>query len=147
MEERAFSRKCGKCRQRAVAIESIAYSIQIDHDGRKYPVTIPALTVPRCSNCQTIAIDAEADRQIDEAFRREAKLLTGNQIRENRLRFGLKQEELADLLGISVSTLSRWETGAQVQQRCMDKLLRAFFEVPEVRQWLGRADQIGRAHV
>jgi hypothetical protein len=40
-------------------------------------------------------------------------------------------------LDVSESTLSRWETGAQIQQRAMDKLLRGFFEVPAFRQYLG----------
>jgi hypothetical protein len=40
-------------------------------------------------------------------------------------------------LQIADATLSRWETGAQIQQRSMDRLLRGFFFVPEFRRFLG----------
>src|SRR6266545_1183860 len=116
MTERAFSRKCGKCRERAVALANVPYTTQVDHDGRKYVVSLPALTVPRCNNCGTIVLDEEANRQISEAFRQQAGLLTPEQIRQKRVVLGLTQQELADQLGVAVSTLSRWETGAQIQQ-------------------------------
>ncbi len=136
MAERRFSPKCGKCRQRSVALVTIPYDITIDHDGRKYQIHIPALTVPRCAACGEIAIDDEADRVIEAAFRQEAKLLAGAEIRRLRERLGLTQQELADRLGIAGATLSRWETGAQRQQRAMDVLLRLFFNVPEARAYL-----------
>jgi putative zinc finger/helix-turn-helix YgiT family protein len=136
MESRVFSRKCGKCRQRDVAIATIPYEIQIDHDGRKYHVSIPALSVPQCGNCGILSIDSEADRQIDAAFRKVAGLLTQEEIREGRKKLGYDQKPFADLLGIAVSTLSRWETGTQIQQRFHDGILRAVFAIPELRSFL-----------
>lgn len=136
MSQRVFARKCGNCRQRAMEIATIPYDIQIDHDGRKYQVHIPALTVPKCGHCGEISIDTEADKQIDEAFHREADLWTGEQIRNARTRLSLNQQQLADALGIAVSTLSRWETGAQIQQRALDKFLRSFFALPILRSHL-----------
>src|SRR5437660_11806252 len=96
MTERDFSRKCGKCRQRAVVLTAIPYSVQIDHDGRKYQVAIPALTVPKCAACGTIALDDEANKEISAAFRQQAGLLTPEQIREGREKLGLSQQEMAD---------------------------------------------------
>ena len=147
MEERLFSPKCGRCRQRAVALATVPYTIQIDHDGRKYDVHLPALTVPRCTNCGEVAIDEVADRMIEEAFRREAGLLTPETIRRNREALGLTQKELAGLLAVGEATLSRWETGAQIQQRSLDRLLRAFFAFPDLRAALAeeqRAPRLGR---
>jgi DNA-binding transcriptional regulator YiaG len=43
------------------------------------------------------------------------------------------QKELAVQLAVAEATLSRWETGGQIQQRAMDKLLRLFFGLPAVR--------------
>jgi putative zinc finger/helix-turn-helix YgiT family protein len=136
MEERSFSKKCGRCRQRAVTIQSTPYTIQIDHDGQKYQVHLPALTVPRCGNCGEIAIDDEADRQIDRAFRDVAGLLSPEEIREGRKRLGYDQKPFAEMLGIAVSTLSRWETGSQIQQRFHDGILRAAFQLPALRTFL-----------
>jgi putative zinc finger/helix-turn-helix YgiT family protein len=136
MSERAFSKKCSKCRQRAVALAVAPYTTQIDHDGRKYTVAIPDLVVPQCANCGTISLDDEANRQISAAFRQQAGLLTPEQIRAHRAALGLTQQALADLLGVAVATLSRWETGAQIQQRALDRFLRSFFKIPELRQAL-----------
>jgi putative zinc finger/helix-turn-helix YgiT family protein len=136
MTARIFSPKCGKCRQKAVVLVSVPYTTQIDHDGRKYTVTLPNLTVPRCSNCGTVALDEEANREISAAFRQQAGLLSPEQIRRQRQASGLTQQALAEALGVAVSTLSRWETGGQIQQRCLDRFLRAFFDLPDLRQRL-----------
>jgi putative zinc finger/helix-turn-helix YgiT family protein len=142
MPERQFSKKCGKCHQRSVSLVAVPYTTQIDHDGRNYTVTIPDLMVPKCSNCGTISLDEEANRQISACFRRQAGLLSPEQIRDQRSRLGLTQDALADLLGVAASTLSRWETGAQIQQRSFDRYLRSFFAVPELRRALANGDAL-----
>jgi putative zinc finger/helix-turn-helix YgiT family protein len=147
MAEREFSKKCGKCRERAVVLAPVTYTTQIDHDGRKYTVTLPDLVVPRCANCGTVALDEEANRQITAAFRAQAGLLSPEQIRRQREFLGLTQEALAELLGVAVATLSRWETGAQVQPRALDRFLRSFFVVPELRQALQGEDRLRVAEV
>ena len=119
-----------------MAIATVPYSVPIDHDGRKYIVKIPALDVPKCTNCGAISIDDYASRQIDKAFRQEAKLLTADEIRSGRKLLALRQQEFADILGIGVSTLSRWESGAQIQQHFHDGILRAFFTLPDMRAYL-----------
>jgi len=119
-----------------MSLQRVPYSIQVDHDGRKYQVTVPDLLLPKCSNCGEIALDEQASRDIDTAFRRVAGLLSPEEIREGRTRLGLNQQAFADQLGIAVSTLSRWENGVQVQQRVMDRILRAFFDVAPLREYL-----------
>lgn len=106
------------------------YATTIEHDGRTYRVEVPALTVPRCANCQAISIDDEADRQISAAFRREARLLAPEEVRRGREKLGLTQKQFAALLGVGEATISRWETGAQIQQRAMDRFLRVCFASP-----------------
>src|SRR5262245_51991481 len=140
MSDRAFARKCGHCGQRAVALTVVPYTVQIDHDGRKYTISIPDLSVPRCGSCGTVALDEEANRRISAALRQEVGLLSPEQIRAHRVALGLTQQALADLLGVAVATLSRWETGAQIQQRSLDRFLRAFFALPQLRQALVEDD-------
>jgi putative zinc finger/helix-turn-helix YgiT family protein len=121
-----------------MAIAVVPFDIQIDHDSKKYDVHVPALSVPKCTNCGALSIDDEASEQIDRAFRKTAKLLTPYEIREGRVKLGYAQQaEFARAFGIGVSTLCRWETGAQIQQHFHDSMLRAFFEVPELREFLG----------
>ena len=88
---------------------------------------LPALTVPQFGNCQAMSIDDEADQQISAAFRREARLLTPEEIREGREKLGLTQKQFANLLGVREATVSRRETG--VQQRAMDRFLRVWDQV------------------
>lgn len=112
------------------------YAITIEHDGRAYQVEIPALTVPQCANCKTLSIDDEADRQISAAFRHEARLLTPEEVRQGREKLGLTQKQFANLLGVGEATVSRWETGAQIQQRAMDRFLRVCFASPSAVELL-----------
>lgn len=145
MSERRFAPRCGECRQKTMRLATVPYSIQIHHDGKKYDVDIPALSVPKCQNpeCGALSIDDEASEQIDRAFRREAKLLTSEEIREGRIRIGYgNQQEFAACFGVSPSTVSRWENGSQIQQHFHDGILRAFFDLPEFRKFLEQLHRI-----
>jgi putative zinc finger/helix-turn-helix YgiT family protein len=130
MTNRSYPKRCGKCGQKDMRLATVQYSTTIEHDGRVYRVEIPSLTVPQCANCGAISIDDEADRQISAAFRREAGLLAPEDIRLGREKLGLTQKQFANLLGIGESTVSRWETGAQIQQRAMDRFLRVCLSSP-----------------
>jgi DNA-binding transcriptional regulator YiaG len=136
MADREFSKKCGRCKQRAVEIADVPFSLEVDHDGRRYPVSIRSLSVPKCANCGEFSIDAVAEKQIDGAFRSVAGLLPPEAIRSGRQHLSLTQQQLADTLGIAVTTISRWENGYQVQQRFHDRILRAFFAMPGLRVFL-----------
>jgi putative zinc finger/helix-turn-helix YgiT family protein len=130
MTTRTYPKRCGKCGEKKMKLATMPYSTTIEHDGRAYRVEIPALTVPQCANCQAISIDDDADQQISAAFRREARLLTPEEFRQGREKLGLTQKQFANLLGVGESTVSRWETGAQIQQRAMDRFLRVCFASP-----------------
>ena len=128
-----FPWKCGRCGERAVVPAIVSYTTQIEHDGRSYSVTVPALEIPRCSKCGAMVRDDPSNRRISDALRQQLGLLTPEQIRKNRETLGLTQRQLANRLGIADATLSRWETGAQIQQRSMDRLLRLYFAFDNVR--------------
>ena len=130
MTTRTYPKRCGKCGQKRIQLVTVPYATTIEHDGRAYRVEIPALTVPRCGSCQALSIDDEADRQISAAFRREARLLAPEDIRQGREKLGLTQKQFANLLGVGEATVSRWETGAQIQQRAMDRFLRVCLASP-----------------
>ena len=65
-----------------MAIATIPYDITMDRDGRKYEVHIPALTVPKCSNCGAISIDQCAEDQIESALQQRIDLAALTQIRK-----------------------------------------------------------------
>jgi putative zinc finger/helix-turn-helix YgiT family protein len=100
--------------------------------------------VPQCGNFQAISFDDEADRQISAAVRREARVLTPEEIPGGREKLGLTQKQFANLLGVGEATVSRWETGAQIQQRAMDRFLRVCLASPAAVELLRSDFQTGR---
>ncbi len=129
--------KCAACRERAVAPETLSsYSAALEHDGKRYDVELHDLPVLRCGRCGEVVFGDEAESRLSDALRDAAGLLHPAEIRGRREAFGLTQKQLARRLRIAESTLSRWETGAQIQQKCMDLMLRSFFDVPELRRYL-----------
>ena len=133
MAKKPFPWKCPVCKERAVREAIVNHVVDMEHDGRTYSVKVDGLKTPRCDNCGEICPDAEAYRQITLAFLGTAKLLTPQQIQQNRERLRLTQKEFAAALGVAEATVSRWENGVQIQQRSSDNLLRIFFGVPQVR--------------
>jgi putative zinc finger/helix-turn-helix YgiT family protein len=133
---------CGKCRQHAVERQTLPYSTEVQYDGRLYTVDVPEFRVPRCQNCGAMVLDDDANDQITEALRHQLGLLSPQQIRSNHEALGMRQRDLANLLGVGESTVSRWETGSQIQQKSLDKLMRLYFAIPEVRRALADRDRI-----
>ena len=131
-------RKCMHCRHRTVAPAILpSHTADMEHDGRKYQVQLSNFPVLKCENCGEIALQDEATDLLFEGLRAAAGLLSSAEIRQRREDLNLTQKELAKFLRVSDSSLSRWETGSQMQQRAMDILLRAFFELKEFRSFLG----------
>ena len=131
-----FPRKCPRCRERALDRATERYETTVEHDGRTYHVAIPDLALLKCTACGNRILPEEADERVSAEFRRAAGFLAPEEIRAGRNRLGLTQKSLADQLGVAEATLSRWETGAQIQQRAFDRLLRAYFDLPELRSYL-----------
>jgi putative zinc finger/helix-turn-helix YgiT family protein len=132
-QSKPFPWKCAECGARAVMPVTVAYAVDMEYDGRTYPVEVPDLVAPQCSQCRAIVVDDAANRQLSAALRETLGILTPQQIRTNREALGLTQKQLANCLGVADATISRWETGAQIQQRAMDRLLRLFFGFSSVR--------------
>ena len=138
-----FPQKCPNCRKATVMTVVEEYRADVEHDGRSYPLTIPDLPVLTCSACGNRALDRDSSDRVSKALRTVVGLLLPEAIRSYRMNLLLTQKLLAEHLGIAESTLSRWETGAQIQQRAFDKLLRLYFDVPEAHRHLGYIDVSG----
>jgi len=136
MKQKPYPWTCGVCRKKDVWPTDEPYDTEFEHDGRVYRIHFDALEVHRCRSCGNLMLDDAATRAITVKFREQANLLMPEEIRRNRVRLGLTQLELAERLEVGPATISRWETGAQIQQRAMDKLLRLYFGIPEVRRTL-----------
>lgn len=108
------------------------------HDGRTYDIEIPKLAIPTCRNCNERVITSTVDDEITAALRVQVGLMTPGEIYDRRNELDLNQQELAAQLGVAKETISRWETGALIQSRAMDNLLRLYFDSAEARTLLKR---------
>lgn len=134
--------KCAQCRQRTVNPTTIDYSTTIEHDGRTYELHVPQLSVARCETCGQVVLDDDANERISDALRRQLGVLLPAQIRQSRERLGISPTQLANDLGVAEASLSRWEAGAQIQSRALDRLLRLYFGYEQVRAVLGDEAQL-----
>jgi len=69
-------------------------------------------------------------------YRRKHGLLSADEIRAIRDQFNLTQADLARLLRLGANTVSRWESGRNVQTAAMDILLRMIRDLPGSIEYL-----------
>ncbi len=99
----------------------------VDQEFRGETFHVPAeITVCRhCGFC--LAHDGQADeiaRATREAYRMKHGLLTSVEIVARREKMSMSQQQFADMLGVGVASVKRWERGC-VQDRSKDELIRA----------------------
>lgn len=92
-----------------------------------------------CTTCGSPVFDPETDERNLQAayriYRQRHGLLTPEEIRSLRERYGLSQRSLARLLGWGLVTIQRYEQGA-LQERAHDQILRQLEDPYTVLQWL-----------
>ena len=97
-------------------------------------MSIPSTPHLKCPNCgETVLRFHDARRLQEDAaaiYRKKHGLLSAAEIRALRERLGFKQEDLARLLRLGANTVSRWESGRNVQTAAMDILLRLLRDLP-----------------
>ncbi len=97
-------------------------------------LTIPNYVTYVCAECGEAIVDnatlKESGKKLKD-FRREIDgLLTGPQIKAIRVKLGLTQEQLADIVGGGLKSLARYESGQVCQSKGMDNLLRILDAYP-----------------
>jgi DNA-binding transcriptional regulator YiaG len=76
------------------------------------------------------------DQKYSDAKREHDGLWTSARISEWRLRWGLSQQQAAQLLGGGANAFSKYERGEVIQSKPMDLLMRMYNEFPGVRESL-----------
>ena len=96
----------------------------------------------RCPKCDEVVLRFSDARRLQEdaiaVYRKKHGLLSADEIRAIRERFGLTQSELARLLHLGANTISRWESGRNVQTEAMEMLLRLLRDLPGSLDYLRR---------
>ena len=85
---RPFPRHCGKCGQTSMRLANVPYVATINMMASLAKSIFRHCRCHSLHNCQSISIDDEADREISAAFRRAARLLEPEEIRQGRERLG-----------------------------------------------------------
>ena len=105
-------------------------------------IAVPASPHLRCPNCGEVVLRMDEARKLRqralETYRSRYDLLSGDEIRSIRERHHLTQAQLARLLRLGGNTISRWESGRNVQTAAMDVLLRLIRDIPESLRYLKR---------
>ena len=105
----------------------------------KFPVNGEEIAVAQsphlsCPKCHEVVLRFDDARKLRHGalarYRQEYGLLSADEIRSIRERFGLTQAELARLLRLGANTISRWEAARNVQTASMDMLLRVIRDLP-----------------
>jgi putative zinc finger/helix-turn-helix YgiT family protein len=88
----------------------------------------------RCPKCDEIVLRSSDARRLQEDaiafYRKKHRLFSADEIRALRERFDLTQADLARLLHLGANTISRWESGRNVQTEAMEMLLRLLRDLP-----------------
>jgi putative zinc finger/helix-turn-helix YgiT family protein len=95
-----------------------------EYGGREKPFTVTA-RIPSilCKACGIRFYNDAAEWERHAAACRHLGVMTPDEIRTLRKRYGLTQEAFAELTGLGVASLGRWERGAGIQNEAYDALL------------------------
>jgi putative zinc finger/helix-turn-helix YgiT family protein len=105
-------------------------------------VSVPKAAHLKCPECGEVVLRRDHARGLREAalarYRTKHDLLSGEEIRSIRERHNLTQGQMVSLLRLGANTLSRWESGRNVQTAAMDVLMRLIRDVPGTLDYLHR---------
>ena len=105
-------------------------------------IAVPSAVHLSCPKCHEVVLRFEDSRRLGAdaiaIYRRKHGLLSADEIRGIRERFDVTQADFARLLRLGGNTLSRWESGRNVQTEAMDTLLRMIRDVPGSIEYLRR---------
>jgi putative zinc finger/helix-turn-helix YgiT family protein len=103
-------------------------------------IAVPSSAHLSCPRCGEILLRVQDAKRLGEdaiaRYRKKHNLLSADEIRRIRERFELTQAELARLLRLGANTVSRWESGRNVQTGAMDVLLRLIRDLPGSIEYL-----------
>jgi putative zinc finger/helix-turn-helix YgiT family protein len=97
-------------------------------------ISVPSAAHLNCPKCGEVVLRFQDSKRLGgdaiAIYRKKHGLLSADEIRSIRERFNLTQAELALLLRLGANTVSRWESGRNVQTAAMDILLRMIRDLP-----------------
>jgi len=130
------SPSCANCGSVNVStsMEADRFTHGVGAEAAELSVVVPVRT---CSDCGTQFTDAEAERLRHEAVCRHRGLLTPSEIRDIRIRYGMRRAEFASVTRLGEATLARWESGATLPNAAYDQYLRLLHSPENLAKLVG----------
>jgi len=120
---------CPSCGTRMVERRGV---LRLPVNGEE--ISVPSVLHLSCPKCGEIVLRFQDAKRLNEdaitTYRKRHGLLSADEIRAIRERYRLTQADLARLLRLGGNTVSRWESGRNVQTAAMDMLLRLIRDLP-----------------
>ncbi len=128
---------CDTCGQsRDVTTKEIRDTFRVK--DKEVDVTI---TITTCDVCGNEVYNEEQEKKNDlivfDAYRRKSNLLTTDEIKAIREKYGLSQAKFSEILGFGKKTITRYENGS-IQDTVHDNLMRLFdrkFNAAMIFEW------------
>lgn len=137
------AQKCPMCDKGSLKKEIVTELFE--YKGKT--IEIPDYIKYRCDVCGEAIVDNNTIRKsgkiLKEFKRRVDGLLTAEQIKAIRLKLGLTQAELAEIVGGGAKSLARYESGKVCQSRGMDNLLRILDAYPHTLNLIHKKENPG----
>ncbi|MFW6198395.1 MAG: type II TA system antitoxin MqsA family protein [Acidobacteriota bacterium] len=128
----------GACPSCGTTMVETRGTLQLPVNGEE--IAVESALHLRCRGCGKIVLRYRDSKRLGqdaiEIYRKKHGLLSADEIRAMRERFDLTQAELARLLRLGANTISRWESGRNVQTAANDMLLRLIRDVPGSIEYL-----------
>lgn len=133
---------CSECGQHTVT-ESIG---RVVHRVGQREIIVDQDRHLVCGHCGNISYRGEmldeSQRKVASMLRQQDNLLTPDELRAIRLKYGFTQAEMEKLLTIGAKTWVRWERGKVVQSSAADQMIRQISKNPELLRDLMRSGGI-----
>lgn len=130
MNRRAECDSCGEEVDVMIHTEHVQFSVRdlvVESD----------FSIPRCPHCNSVValadIEDENIRILYDVYKAKKGLLTSEEVRSIRTKYGLSQSDFALLLGLGEKTVTRYENGS-IQDHSHDNLMRLVTEPTILKQ-------------
>lgn len=127
------TRVCHQCGVQSARIESRIQNFCYG-DGDKAVELQAEVRVWACTSCEHSYLDDSAEDARHEAICRYLNILTPREIKALRDRYGLSQADFANITGLGIASIKRWETGVTTQNVSSDRLLRLLQDPANLRK-------------
>jgi putative zinc finger/helix-turn-helix YgiT family protein len=113
---------CMKCG--STNIETQEREDTFEYGGREKPFIVTArFPVHTCRECGFSFTDGHAEKLRHDAACRQLGVMTPDEVRAVREKYGMNQAKFAELTKLGEASLSRWERGVLIQNEANDQLL------------------------